>query len=165
MADSRLALFANAVEHAGLSENLKGSGPVTLFVPSDQAMVNEGSAFLLEGVLLTKAAAAQLADLVLHHIVPASLATPVRLDGVDLPTLAEVPLRVDRVGKGMLVGGWAVVTDRKVADNGVIYLVDRLLWPRDWHAKPNVAARALGDHEAPCTGTPENVQSPRETIR
>lgn len=154
MADGRLALFANAVERADLSESLKEAGPFTLFIPSDQAMVNEGSAFLLEGVLLTKSAAEQLADLVLHHIVPAKLATPVRLDGVDLPTLADVPLRVDRVGKGMLVGGWAVVTDRKVADNGIIYVVDRLLWPRDWRVKQDVAARARGDHEEPCTGAP-----------
>ena len=53
---------------------------------------------------------------------------------MELPTQAKVPLRVDRVGKGVVVGGWAVVTDRKVADNGVVYVVDRLLWPRDWRS-------------------------------
>ncbi len=142
MADSRLALFANAVERAGISERLEEAGPFTLFVPSDQAMINEGSAFLLERVLLMKSAAGQLADLVLHHIAPVGLATPVRLAGVDLPTLANVPLRVERVGKGMLVGGWAVVTDRKVADNGIIYIVDRLLWPRDWQSNRNMAELA-----------------------
>ncbi len=130
-ADDRLALFSNAVERAGLSERLKETGPFTLFVPSDQAMVNEGSAFLLERVLLTKSNAGHLANLVLHHVVPARRLTPDQLDSVNLPTLADVPLRVDRLGKALVVGGWAVVTDRKVADNGVIYIIDRLLWPRD----------------------------------
>ena len=130
-ADDRLALFSNAVERAGLSERLKEPGPFTLFVPSDQAMINEGSAFLLERVLLTKSNTERLADLVLYHVVPARRLTPDQLDSVNLPTLADVPLRVDRLGKALVVGGWAVVTDRKVADNGVIYIIDRLLWPRD----------------------------------
>ncbi len=133
-ADDQLALFSNAVERAGLSESLEEAGPFTLFVPSDQAMINEGSAFLLERVLLTKSNAEHLADLVLHHIVPARRLTPDQLDSVELPTLAGVSLRVSRVGSGMVVGGWAVVTDRKVADNGVIYIIDRLLWPRDWQS-------------------------------
>lgn len=129
--DDRLALFSNAVERAGLSERLKEPGPFTLFVPSDQAMINEGSAFLLERVLLTKSNTERLADLVLHHVVPARRLTPDQLDSVNLPTMAGVPLRVERRGKALVVGGWAVVTDRKVADNGIIYIIDRLLWPRD----------------------------------
>ena len=133
-ADDRLALFANAVEQAGLSERLKEAGPFTLFVPLDQAMVNEGSAFLLRRVLLTKSNTERLADLVLHHVVPARRLTPDQLDSVSLPTLADVSLRVDRLGKALVVGGWAVVTDRKVADNGIIYIIDRLLWPRDWQS-------------------------------
>ena len=144
--DERLALFSNAVEQVGLSERLKDAGPLTLFVPSDQAMINEGSAFLLEGVLLTKSAAEQLADLVLHQIVPARRLTPDQLDGVDLPTLSGVPLRVDRPGKALLVGGWAVVTDRKEADNGIIYVIDRLLWPRDWRPDPDVAELVVKVH-------------------
>ncbi len=130
-ADDRLALFSNAVEQAGLSERLKEAGPFTLFVPSDQAMINEGSDILLERVLLTKSNAEHHADLVLHHVVPVRRLTPDQLDSVSLPTLAGFPLRVDRLGKALVVGGWAVVTDRKVADNGVIYIIDRLLWPRD----------------------------------
>lgn len=138
-ADHRLALFSNAVERAGLSETLSETGPFTLFVPSDQAMINEGSAFLLERVLLTKSNTERLADLVLHHVVPGRRLTPVQLDNVELPTLAGVPLHVARVGNGMVVGGWAVVTDRKVADNGVIYVIDRLLWPRAWQSDRQVA--------------------------
>ncbi len=134
-ADDRLTLFSNAVERAGLSERLMEAGPFILFVPSDQAMINEGSAFLLGRVLLTKANIKRLADLVLHHVVPARRPILDHLDGCDLPTLAEVSLRVDRLGKALVVGGWAVVTDRKVADNGIIYIIDRLLWPRDWQGR------------------------------
>ncbi len=134
-AEKELSLFSNAVEQAGLSDKLKEAGPITLFIPSDQAMANEGSAFLLEGVLLTRSAAGQLTDLVLHHIVPAECLTADQLDSVVLPTLANVPLSVVRVGSGVVVGRSAVVTDRKVADNGIVYVIDRLLWPRDWQAE------------------------------
>ena len=129
-----MGLFSNAVQQAGLSEKLREAGPFTLFVPSDQAMANEGSAFLLERVLVTNSAAENLADLVLHHIVPAKRLTSEQLDSVALPTMAGVSLRVDRLGKALVVGGWAVVTDRKVADNGIIYIIDRLLWPRNQYS-------------------------------
>ncbi len=47
--------------------------------------------------------------------------TPEMMDRIDLPTLANAPLHVDRLGKTLIVGRWAVVTDRKLADNGIIY--------------------------------------------
>ena len=130
-ADERLTLFANAIDRAGLSDMLKQEGPFILFVPSDQAMTDEGSAFLLDSVLLTKSNAGRLKDLVSYHIVPSAQSTGNAAHDVDLPTMAGVTLRVDRLGKALVVGGWAVVTDRKVADNGIIYIIDRLLWPRN----------------------------------
>ena len=133
-ADERLTLFANAVNQASLSDMLKQEGPFILFVPSDQAMTDEGSAFLLDSVLLTKSNAGRLRDLVSYHIVPSAQSTGNAASDVDPPTMAGVPLRVDRLGKALVVGEWAVVTDRKVADNGIIYIIDRLLWPRNQYS-------------------------------
>ena len=127
--DERLTLFANAIDQAGLSDMLKLEGPFILFVPSDQAMTDEGSAFLLDSVLLTKSNAGRLKDLVSYHIVPTKpLAENAASDG-NLPTMTDAPLHMARLGAARVINGWAVVTDRKETDNGVLYVVDRLLSP------------------------------------
>jgi len=138
--DERTTLFARAVVKAGLNEVLKEPGPFIVFIPSDKAMTNEGSAFLLNGVLLTEPNAGRLADLVRHHVVRASRRTLELAGDIELQTLANVPLNVARVGTGIIVGRRAAVTDRLVADNGVAYIVDRLLWPRDLKWEPDASS-------------------------
>jgi uncharacterized surface protein with fasciclin (FAS1) repeats len=128
-ADERLTLFANAVNQAGLSDMLKQEGPFILFVPSDQAMTDEGSAFLLDSVLLTKSNAERLKDLVSYHIVPSTESTGTAASDGNLPTMTNSPLHMTRLGTARIINGWAVVTDRKETDNGVLYVVDRLLSP------------------------------------
>jgi uncharacterized surface protein with fasciclin (FAS1) repeats len=127
--DERLTLFANAVNQAGLSDMLKQEGPFILFVPSDQAMTDEGSAFLLDSVLLTKSNAGRLRDLVSYHIVPSAQSTGNAASDGNLPTMTDAPLHMARLGAARVINGWAVVTDRKETDNGVLYVVDRLLSP------------------------------------
>lgn len=141
-ADDRLTLFARAVSRSKMTSVLQEPGPFTLFVPSDQALHNEGSAHLLDSVLLSDSNAERLADLVRHHIVLSRGQGTSLTDDADLQTLANVPLSVARVGSGLVVARHAVVTDRIVADNGIVYIVDRLLWPRDrrWESG---ASRAL----------------------
>jgi len=130
-ADQRLSLFTNAATEAGLMDRLAGPGPLVLFIPSDQALANEGSDFLLNSVLLTHSNSERLADLVRHHIVEASSQAVTQADVTTLPTIANVPLQVTRVGDALIVAGYASVIDQRVAENGVVYIVDRLLWPRD----------------------------------
>lgn len=129
--DSRLALFTRAVEQAGFTEALQRNGPFILFLPSDKGMTVEGSAFLLHDVLLKPSNAERLVDLIRHHVVPAAQAKLDTKPLANVPTLANAPLSVDRHGDTVIVGGRAIVMDRVEADNGVIYVVDRLLWPRE----------------------------------
>ncbi|HSR72087.1 MAG TPA: fasciclin domain-containing protein [Kiloniellales bacterium] len=137
-ADGRLELFAKAVRETGLSNLLTEAGPFTLFVPSDRALADEGSAFLLERVLLTESNSERLTDLVEHHIAASTRLVPNRPVGVEVTTLSGPPIRIDSQGSARIVDGRAVVTDHAVADNGVIYVVDRLLWPRDWQSGQDV---------------------------
>lgn len=127
--DKRLTLFAGAMEHAGMADMLKQDGRYILFVPSDRAMANEGSAFLLSGVLLTPSNAGRLKDLVSYHIVPAGRLNAGEINDADLATMRGVPIHMARYGDAQMVNGWAAVTERKEADNGVLYIVDRLLLP------------------------------------
>jgi len=153
-ADERLTLFSRAAVKAGLNKILKEPGPFVVFIPSDQAMINEGSAFLLNGVLLTAPNAGRLADLVQHHVVRSSTQTAELADVAELQTLANVPLDVARVGTGLTVARYATVTGQIVADNGVIYIVDRLLWPRDsqWQSSAGLVSELGRVGRAPAIG-------------
>lgn len=127
--DDRLTVFTAALEQAGLADILKQEGPYILFVPSDRAMANEGSAFLLSGVLLTPVNAGRLKDLLSYHIVPAAGLGENETDDANLATMRGVPVHLERYGQARMVNGWAAVTETRRADNGVIYIVDRLLMP------------------------------------
>jgi uncharacterized surface protein with fasciclin (FAS1) repeats len=129
--DERITLFANAAAKAGFCEILQEPGPFILFIPSDSALASEGSAFLLTSVLLAESNSERLADLIRHHVARAQGRSVELANDVELQTLADVPLDVTRVGTGTIVGRRAAVTGRIVADNGVAYIVDRLLWPRE----------------------------------
>jgi uncharacterized surface protein with fasciclin (FAS1) repeats len=127
--DDRLTVFTGALEQAGMADILKQEGPYILFVPSDRAMANEGSAFLLSGVLLTPVNAGRLKDLLSYHIVPAERLDAEGINDEDLATMRGAPVHVTRYGNARMVNGWAAVTERRQADNGVIYVIDRLLIP------------------------------------
>ena len=149
--DERLTLFARAVVKTGVARTLREPGPYIVFAPADRFLANEGSAFLLDSVLLTDANAGRLADLVRHHIVRTHGGVVAPSGKDELQTLAGVPLVVTRVGSGLLVDCCAVVIDRIAVDNGLIYVVDRLLWPRDRRWQPGVnwaSGGALGREPA-----------------
>ncbi len=143
--DKRVSLFANAAAKAGLGAMLKGPGSYVLFIPSDRALADEGSDFLLSGVLLTESNAKRLADMVRHHVARVEAQGADLAEDVELRTLADVPLDVAHVGTGLMIAGHAAVTGHIVADNGVVYIVDRLLWPRDarWSQGTTVLGQAI----------------------
>ena len=127
--DGNLSIFATAVQKAGLGDRLSGPGQITVFVPSNRAMRNEGSAFLLESVLLSDGNEGRLSDVVSHHVVQGlQLRAGAIAETKDIDTLSRSCLRIERFGSALKVGPEAVVTKRLAADNGVILIVDRMLW-------------------------------------
>lgn len=128
-ADDNLTIFVNALEQSDLLETLERNGPFIVFAATDSAMKNEGSAFLLETVLLTKSNRARLIKLLSYHIVPGphaafkDIAAPMKLN-----TLASSCLSIDRMGSALKVGPESFVTGSVSGDNGTIYFIDRLLW-------------------------------------
>lgn len=127
--DGRFTTLLAAIEAAGLSDALR-EDDFTLLAPTDAAF-----AALPEGTvetLLEPGNRGQLADILRYHV----LTTPVRagdIDGADdAPTLAGVPISVERVGERVLIGGegGAVVTDADIeAGNGIVHAIDSVLLP------------------------------------
>ncbi len=131
--DERLTMFANALEQSGVERSIGPSEEWTLFVPSDVALRNEGSAFLLEIVLLAEGNAERLGDVVGHHLLRGQrLDLGVQAESLVATSAAGTPLVIEPVGAGTRIDGHAIVVDRVDAGSGVIYVIDRILWPEYW---------------------------------
>lgn len=114
--------FVRAIDAAGMTGVLSGSGPYTLFAPTDRAFAASSLA-RLDGEDLQRALA--------YHVVPGEL-TDDFLEGVDVnhTTLLGPSLNTDFTGTALRVNGAGVVRSNLPASNGVVYSIDRALTPR-----------------------------------
>jgi uncharacterized surface protein with fasciclin (FAS1) repeats len=123
------SIFLAALKKSGVWDRMTSADSVNLFLISDTALRNEGSAFLLGTVYMTKGAQRSLFNLMSYHV---SFAAPLLPDQmpreVKLGMSAGACLPVWKTGGGIRVGPEAVVTGVTRVDNGIIYLIDRLLW-------------------------------------
>jgi uncharacterized surface protein with fasciclin (FAS1) repeats len=123
------SIFTNALKKSGLWDRIAMEGAVTLFVVSDQAMKNEGSDFLLEKVMFTKPNEERLQNLMAYHLLIGSSILPEDVGNeIRLNTSVGSCLLVYRDASGMRVGPEAIVTSSVAVENGMIYVIDRLLW-------------------------------------
>jgi len=123
----RSATFLKAVEAAGLSDKLKGAGPYTLFIPSDEAFARLGSEMMVE--LFDPANKEELAAVLKSHVVPGRV-TLGTLGGkpASFETAADTDITVE-ADKELRAANAKVVISDVIASNGVIHVVDELIEP------------------------------------
>ncbi len=138
-----LSNFASAMMLAGFGDEMRDDGPYTIFVPTDVALAEEGTATLLNGVYRTLRNRARLVDLVSYHIVLGE-AVDVTEAGVSRELIAlngeSIQLECD-VERSMINGQIEIVATTE-ADNGVIHRVSGLLWPLQQSAQESTEARS-----------------------
>ena len=116
-----------AVKAAGLAETLSGTGPFTVFAPSDAAFAKL-PAGTVEGLLADKT---KLTSILTVHVVPGRVTAAVigRMGGATPKTVNGQTVNVT-VRDGMVyVNGARVVTADVGASNGVIHVIDAVLMP------------------------------------
>jgi uncharacterized surface protein with fasciclin (FAS1) repeats len=122
-----------AVEAAGLTETLSGSGPFTVFAPTDDAFAKLAGGTL--DTLLEPANKDQLAAILAYHVVPAEvMAADVTTGEVTTANGASFTVAVNggtiEITDGR--GDRASVTQADVeASNGVIHVIDTVLLPQE----------------------------------
>lgn len=126
--------LATALTAAGLVDTLKGTGPFTVFAPTDAAFAK-----LPSGTLdtLLKDPKGDLTSILTYHVVPGKVmaADVVTMNGAKVKTVqgGELTVKVDG-DKVMLVdvaGNSVNVTATDVeASNGVIHVIDAVLMPK-----------------------------------
>lgn len=116
-----------ALTTAGLTNDLNGAGPFTVFAPTDDAFAElpDGALEeLLENIPI-------LSNILLHHV-HGELAMSTDLsDGMSVSTLNEDELTVTIDGTSVMIDMANVITPDIVADNGVIHVIDMVLVPED----------------------------------
>lgn len=130
-ADARFSTLAEAVVAADLATTLSGSGPFTVFAPTDDAF-----AALLQELGVTRqqllADKALLTQVLTYHVVPGQVLRAQVPVGAPITTVQ---------GQTLTVGADLVITDQRgrtarivetdvPASNGVIHAIDRVILPR-----------------------------------
>ncbi len=125
-----------AIEAADLDGALAGSGPFTVFAPSEAAF-----AALPDGLLeslLDPANRGALAAILKHHVVASEVSAASALVEGSLTTLAGTSLSIV-LGKGRIrVAEAGVLTNDVRASNGVIHIIDQVLIPPENAASSDV---------------------------
>jgi transforming growth factor-beta-induced protein len=129
-AEGDLGTFLEALEAAGVMDGLHGTGPFTVFIPTDDAFMDYlGEAGMTQAEVF--ADPAMLRRLVEHHIVNMSEDSEMvmAMDGQSFTTAAGASLDVTVDGETVMVGDATVERYDVAASNGVIHVVDAVLVP------------------------------------
>jgi uncharacterized surface protein with fasciclin (FAS1) repeats len=120
----QLSTLNKLINDAGLAETLRGSGPFTVFAPSDEAFKAVPAKTLAE-----LAADKELLKAVLtYHVVPGKL-TSAEAKNSSLKTVQGANLALSKAGTFVTVED-ALVTQADVgATNGVVHIIDKVLMP------------------------------------
>jgi len=110
--------LADALTSAGLVDSLKGTGPFTVFAPTDDAFK----------ALTTAPTGDALKTVLLYHVVSGIVGpTDLKNGGVAM-TLAKSPILFD-LSSGAKVNTAKITTTNVVAKNGVIHVIDAVIVP------------------------------------
>ncbi len=117
-----------AVKAAGLVETLSGTGPFTVFAPT-----NEAFAKLPAGAvdnLLKPEMKADLTGVLTYHVVPGAVMAADLKDGQKIKTVQGKELTVSiKDGKVMIDGANVTIAD-VVSSNGVTHVIDAVVMPK-----------------------------------
>ena len=119
-----------AAEEAGLVDALKAEGPLTVFAPNDEAFEQ----FLIDMEMEASDLLAdpRLANVLKYHVVPGKVMSTDLSDGMKADTLLN-PQQIEiSINEGVFLNEVIeVITPDVEASNGVIHVIDGVLWPND----------------------------------
>jgi len=134
-----------AVIQADLLATLQGTGPFTVFAPTDQAFSDAGIDL---AALDTPAGKIALTDILLYHVVSAEVPAADVTECMSADAANGQPLSFT-VGASVMVNGATVIATDVVTSNGLIHVIDKVLTPSD---TPNDIPRT-----AQCTGIHDSL--------
>ena len=115
-----------AIEAAELVDALNGTGPFTVFAPTDAAFEA-----LPAGTLAALLAdpAGQLTQILLYHVIGAQVLSSDLVSDVFVSTLNGDSIYVNINDNGVFIDNAQVVVVDLLADNGVVHVIDAVILP------------------------------------
>lgn len=117
-----------AVKQAGLVETLSGTGPFTVFAPTNAAFAVIPKA-TLDG-LMKPEMKADLTKILTYHVVPGAVKAADLKDGMELTTVQGGKLMVSIKDGVVMINGAKVTIADVVSSNGVTHVIDAVLMPK-----------------------------------
>jgi uncharacterized surface protein with fasciclin (FAS1) repeats len=129
-----------AVVAAGLVEILSGTGPFTVFAPTDNAF-----AALPAGTIETLLSdpTGDLTQILLYHVVGAQSLSTDLTNGQTVATLQGQSVTVTINAEGVFINNAQVTVADIVTDNGVIHVIDAVLLPQQPNSVSDIRAVKL----------------------
>lgn len=156
MAAKNLTTLVKALQIAGLTETLKGTGPFTVFAPDDRAFAR-----LPAGALdALEADPARLRAVLTYHVIPANIMAAdaaAMTSPTSPPTVEGATLQVTHGRRGRLRVNDATVTKADIkASNGTIHIINMVLMPptTDTTGTPSTTTDTTTPPAAPMNATP-----------
>ena len=114
-----------AVQAAGLVETLSGTGPFTVFAPTDEAFAKL-PAETVDGLLKDKEA---LTKILTYHVVSGKVMAKDVMSMHEAETLQGEDITID-ASNGVKINNAMVLTPDVECSNGVIHVIDTVLMPQ-----------------------------------
>ena len=115
-----------ALTHVDLVTTLEGTGPFTVFAPTDQAFTDAGIDL---NDFNTQEEKDTLSDILLYHVVSGSVPSSAVTDGMLATMVNGDKAKFGVSGSTVTVGTATVTTADVQASNGIIHIIDKVLMP------------------------------------
>jgi len=116
-----------AIQAADLVDTLKGSGPFTVFAPTDEAFAK-----LPEGTvddLLKPENKEKLQSILTYHVVPGEVLAEDAVNLTSAKTVNGKDFKITKSGDDLMIDGAKVIKTDIMASNGVIHVIDQVIIP------------------------------------
>jgi len=120
--------LVTAVQAAGLAETLSGTGPFTVFAPTNAAF-NKLPTGTVDN-LVKPENKEQLTKILTYHVVPGALRAADLKDGQKLKTVQGQELTVKIVNGTVTIDGATVSIADVISSNGVTHVIDGVIMPK-----------------------------------
>lgn len=117
-----------AVQAAGLVETLKGTGPFTVFAPTNAAFEKLPAGTV--DTLLMPENKEQLTGILTYHVVPGEYTSANLTDGMKLTTVQGQELTVSMKDGQWWINDAMVTISDVISSNGVTHVIDTVLMPQ-----------------------------------
>ncbi len=124
---TKLSTLAEALKEAGLVKSLSGTGPYTVFAPTNEAFDGLPNGTLED--LMKEENKQHLVEILNNHVVSGKLTAENLQDGAILKTIGGQQLKVTRRNEETMINGAKVELADKMSVNGVIHVINKVLMP------------------------------------